>query len=204
MIQDLEIKQKIIAEKLDIIKRRYDYLEYKTMMTDEVSDDLPKYELIVNQCNTDDLRVIENLNRGRQRRIKTLKVFIQNKVFNHAQNNAYFGTLTLNEDYVGIPLENLKRRIKRVLLKHCQSVVLNVDYGSINNRLHFHCVVLCDDIEALENDYKFGFTLFKPINLEENDKKKISKYLSKLTYHAIKSSTPNSFNNSRCYYYTIY
>lgn len=206
MIQDLQIKKTIITSQLDIIKRQCDYLEYKTIMSNNgvVNNKYLKSKIIIDNLTKDQLRVIENLNRGRQRRVKTLKDYIQRYVFNKAENNAYFGTLTLDDNNINKSIDTLKKYIKRHLKKYCKTIVLNIDYGSQNDRLHFHCVILCDDIEALKNDYNLGFTLFKPINTTENDKKKISKYINKLTYHAIKSSTPNSYNNCRCYYYTIY
>lgn len=73
--------------------------------------------------------------------------------------------------------------------------ILNIDYGKKNDRLHYHCIVgtnVSDNLRFhLDNVYPcFSYT--ERIRLNSNDFRKVSKYLDKLTNHAVKDTTKKS------------
>lgn len=84
--------------------------------------------------------------------------------------------------------DSLKQAVRRFLKKYAIKYVANVDYGSRNGRKHFHAVALIDG----ELNYKlwnYGALNGRKVNLNESASKRMSKYITKLSLHAIKEST---------------
>lgn len=82
-------------------------------------------------------------------------------------------------------------RIKRYLKSNKLKGFVNLDYGGQNGRLHAHALVQADFIDnSKENPlrWKYGALNIKKC-LHSKDYLKLSHYISKLTNHAVKSST---------------
>lgn len=116
-----------------------------------------------------------------------------------------FGTITLNDHYLGLKEDTYIRNIHEWLKKHFIYSILNKDYGTKTEREHYHFIGLT--IEELEDknvksktgyevhelvnkDYKMGFepTLCL-VDLEVNDIEKTISYLLKLNNHSNKTTT---------------
>lgn len=104
-------------------------------------------------------------------------------------SNVCFCTFTLNEQYINYSKTTLEIYLKRILKDNCPIYIANADYGSQNERLHFHAVAIVNDIQKLKNDWKFGFSDIQVVCARENCEIKMAKYVSKLTNHALKDST---------------
>lgn len=122
------------------------------------------------------------------------------------RGDCYFMTLTLDDDKLkekGIDLGNLSDKDYKYLRKEVTrylgglgAYVANYDYGASHDRLHFHAVVQSNVSIKLgcENDwYKhLGAIYVEKIRKGTNDSKRLSKYINKLTNHAIKATTKAS------------
>lgn len=110
------------------------------------------------------------------------------------QNESLFLTITFNDDALNssTPIER-RKWIARYLKKSNSIYVANIDFGKTNHREHYHAVVGCNHVDPKE--WKHGTVNFEHIRLKKdtkNDIVKISKYIAKLTNHAIKETTKRS------------
>ena len=105
---------------------------------------------------------------------------------------SYLITLTLTDESIKkISLSYLFRKVKEAM-RTASLYIANEDYGSERGRLHFH--VLASFNEQLDYTktnpigqvWKYGGIDYQPIHTK-NDKA-LSKYLTKLTNHAIKDT----------------
>lgn len=130
-------------------------------------------------------QAITNLNRSYQKRDSRLKKRIEKMLQNE---HTYFITFTIAPKYYDFSYHTYLRKIKEAL-KSASAWVVNSDYGSINERLHFHCVATFKsqiEYNTLNAIYKYGSINFKPIyNMNE---KAIREYLNKTFNHTIKQT----------------
>lgn len=108
----------------------------------------------------------------------------------------YFCTFTFDDYFI-----KKCDRSKRDLIKHCiirfdidVNYILNVDYGKKNEREHYHCIIATNNNGNLRNYLKCTYPFFTScdsINKSNNDIKRLSKYINKLSNHCIKDSTKN-------------
>lgn len=109
--------------------------------------------------------------------------------------NLYFVTLTFEkvQDFISI------NKVAKLLDKISYYYILNEDFGLLNGRKHFHVVIGCyynhrELKRKITQIWGFGFTYVKNVNNSELDIKKLSKYINKISNHAIKNTT------TRCKY----
>jgi len=105
-----------------------------------------------------------------------------------SHKHSYFITFTIKDDSLGLQRDTYRRKIKEAL-GTASEWVANEDYGKINGRLHFHAFVGYDydlDYTTITDIYKFGAVNFRK-TYDINDEA-ISKYLLKLTLHALKET----------------
>jgi len=121
-----------------------------------------------------------------------------NRVLKHIDNllslpgcEWVFCTLTFNDETLANTSPATRRKyVARWCKKVSAIYVANVDYGKKNNREHYHAIV-CNlvDKEANEAWKKYGFTWFRRIKADRDcPKERLSKYLTKLTAHALKET----------------
>ena len=109
----------------------------------------------------------------------------------------YFITFTFDDKHIDLCDRSRKDLIKSSLYSFSPDIkyICNIDYGKINERLHYHCIVATNDYgdlkTHLENVYP-SFTYTEEIRLSKSDIKRTSKYINKLSNHAIKDSTRRS------------
>ena len=103
-----------------------------------------------------------------------------------------FLTLTFKDDVLQSTNEETRRKYVTRFLKFCSSdYVANIDYGKLNEREHYHAVVLADKVNY-SSWHQFGAIKGEVVRNSNNDVVKLSKYVSKLTNHAVKNT------NKRC------
>lgn len=131
-------------------------------------------------------RIINNMHAKRVR----LKKFINQMLDN---SPCLFLTCTFTDNYLKSTSHNTRRRyIQRYLKSYNTNAVANVDYGDKNHREHYHAIIQKDYINSA--DYKYGNLDFIKINYNAVASVKLTRYITKLTYHALKKSTKNKDN----------
>lgn len=130
-------------------------------------------------------QAVNNLNKSYERRNSRLKKRLENMLQNEY---TYFITFTISPKYERLKYNTYLRKIKEALAG-ASCWVLNSDYGSINERLHFHCVATFNaqlDYNTLNNIYKYGAINYKLIY--NTNEKALREYLFKTVNHAIKQT----------------
>lgn len=181
-IDNIDIKELVeLEEKIDKTK---DFIE------------LASKEL--NQYSKEEIEEASKVNYASYKRTNRL----QKKALEIIQSQrAIFLTLTFNNQvFDNMSKETRKKNITRFLKKTCSSYIANIDYGAKNEREHYHALVVSRDEKIDNKDYA---KIFYNSNIDfekvvvseaknsdiEATSKKISKYVNKLTNHAIKETT---------------
>lgn len=142
-----------------------------------------------NLYSNDEWKEARKINHAYYHRSVRLKNRLE-KFFN--KGNCIFLTLTFND----IALKKLsaytRKKYVKTYLKSCSNdYVANIDYGGKGGREHYHAVVVANKVNnKLWNDLTFGSNVnFEKCRTNVNDKTRLSKYVAKLTNHAIKETT---------------
>lgn len=131
------------------------------------------------------LKVAHNLNRASYQRTARLKERIREAV---ESGSAWFITITFNPETLSKTNEKTRRvYVSRWLKSLSQFYVANIDYGLKNEREHYHAVITSD--QRPPKSWSYGFVDILKVKTTETDTKRVSKYISKLTNHAIKHTT---------------
>lgn len=109
----------------------------------------------------------------------------------------YFCTFTFDDYYINLCDRTRKDLIKSSLYSFSSDIkyICNIDYGKSTERLHYHCIVATNDNKSLTNHLNNVYPCFsytEEIRTSKEDLKRISKYINKLSNHAIKETTKNS------------
>lgn len=97
-------------------------------------------------------------------------------------------TLTFDEDTLNNTTPETRRKyVRRFLKTQSNYYVANIDYGKTTQREHYHAVVVCDYVDM--SAWSYGFSYTERIKNHCKTPLKLSKYVSKLTNHAIKETT---------------
>ncbi len=130
-------------------------------------------------------KVATNLNHAFYKRTARLKERIREAV---ASGSAWFITITFNPDTLANTNEKTRRiYVSRWLKSLTPFYVANIDYGKLKGREHYHAVITSE--KRPPKSWSYGFIDIKKVKTTETDTKRISKYISKLTNHAIKNTT---------------
>ena len=139
--------------------------------------------------NIDDITYhrMHNFNKARDCRTYRVKKRIQNYVLT---GKAIFLTLTFTDDTLNKTNQKTRcRYVKKFLSEECKAYVANIDFGSKNGREHYHAVILPESDMIDYSKWSYGAINGKRIHNTEKDLKKVAKYITKLTSHAVKETT---------------
>lgn len=103
------------------------------------------------------------------------------------QPYTYFFTYTLNDKSIDLDEKQHIKKIKATLPK-ATSYMINNDYGTQTDRLHYHAIASFNykyDTTLLQK-YQYGYTSIKEI--KEKNAKQLYEYILKLSNHAIKKA----------------
>lgn len=100
----------------------------------------------------------------------------------------YFLTLTFTDDVLNNTNPITRRKYVTKFLKlNFPVYIANIDFGSENGREHYHCIVLSNYyLEKKTFKWSYGLTNLKTIVVKDKTNIKLSKYITKLTSHALK------------------
>lgn len=109
------------------------------------------------------------------------------------KGDCIFITMTFNDNALNSTTDKQRRVAVSRFLKSCNGqYVANVDYGSKNHREHYHALIQCSCID-LSNWRKYGNINVERVRLNDSSSSvRLSKYIAKLTNHAIKETTKRS------------
>lgn len=113
------------------------------------------------------------------------------RMVNHIQyaflrsSHTYFLTLTFSDEFLYLAEDkNISHRIKKAL--SCfKYYIYNKDFGSTNNRVHYHCIVFSDE-PVDDFNWPYGFKNQKEIF--KGNFSSISHYVIKYSCHELKST----------------
>lgn len=104
--------------------------------------------------------------------------------------NPCFVTFTFNDEtFERLNSDSRRQAVFRYLKKHCNIYVANIDFGEKNGREHYHAVCDCHPSCLWNSELHNGFIQVQQIRLKDATPVRLSKYISKLTNHAIKATT---------------
>lgn len=132
-----------------------------------------------------------------------------NFYYNQDKYDLIFTTFTFDNKALNLKSDTRHQYLYRLLNKYewIEDYILNIDYGELKEREHYHALLMIkkgeidykfkkyvDDkknkltlvIDNMPIDYELGFATYKLVGNDEKDRKKVTKYVSKLTLHALK------------------
>jgi hypothetical protein len=124
------------------------------------------------------------LNQSRYKR----KQRVQDRITHMIFQGAVFLTLTFAQSVLDTTTEETRRKyVRRWLKDFTTNYIANIDYGGKKGREHYHAVVQCDQADV-PSSWSGGFMNARKINPSMDDIQAVSKYIAKLTNHALKQS----------------
>lgn len=142
------------------------------------------YDMIY--CNDSDWIEATKINNCHYHRSKRLEERIKDYL---SKGTCIFLTLTFTDDTLKrTSTETRKKYVKNYLKSVSDYYVANIDFGRQNEREHYHAVVLGDNLDYTKW-HKLGAIKGEKIRSQGVSEKKLGKYISKLTNHAIKETT---------------
>ena len=192
-----ELKQIIIKNKLHrevgqlslkgyrLYQKEVNGLYYPSLINYSYQELENEIKEFVNLYGYTTFKVANNVNHASYKRTARLKERIREVV---ESGSAWFITITFNPETLSKTNEQTRRKyVSRWLKSLTPFYVANIDYGKKKGREHYHAVITSD--ERPPKTWSYGFIDILKVKTTENDTKRISKYISKLTNHAIKHTT---------------
>lgn len=161
--------------------------------------DISSYDLDLLKCQEFVKNYFKNKAKTRKRLAQRIAYFLS-KV--NESRSVYFVTLTFDDEKYDCrqPYSAIRGEIRDFVKQFTKYYILNKDYGDLNFRLHFHGVIVLSDSskEWFERAYmlKFGFCNLKNCNTRSD---LLSKYIEKLSFHALKISTQKEYKEHVIY-----
>lgn len=191
---DYELKSKVLNSGLCKLEKKvskamfkfYQYHNKGSDLTDLSYNSAVKiynYQIRHNNLYWKEAQKINHATYSRARRLKErIELML-------AFDKCQFLTLTFTDEVLASTSENTRRRYVTRFLKslNCDNYVANKDFGGENGREHYHAVVSKDYIDY--SSWSYGNLDGEVCN---KNSKALSKYVAKLTNHAIKETTKRS------------
>lgn len=141
-------------------------------------------EDIEDKFTIDEINECQKINKAFYNRLQRLK---ERVLFIINSGKGIFLTLTFTDCILkNTNAETRKMYIWRFLKSLNCRYIANIDFGAKNHREHYHALV---EIESVDNKlYSYGAINFQRVH-DTSDSVKLSKYIAKLTNHALKETT---------------
>lgn len=135
----------------------------------------------------------ERVNNASYHRVARLRNRITDMLLS---GNCLFLTLTFTDDVLSKTSKETRRKyVSRFLKQYSNKYVANIDFGKKNDREHYHAVILCDMVD--NKMWSYGALNFERVRFNDLNQNatttRLSKYVSKLTNHAIKNTTKKNY-----------
>lgn len=202
---DYVFKSKVLRDNEDLLKsyvssKKYDYVisEFNNYGVVSPSLDYHKrhntltYHQLIEDCRSKnllkELKECIKIDHSRNARVYRLRKRVSDILHT---GNALFLTLTFTDKTLESTNDKQRRRYVREFLARFNCLYVgNVDYGKDNHREHYHALIALDKVNT--HLYKYGALNVRKVRIRDGADSKISKYIAKLTNHAIKETTKRS------------
>ena len=175
-VTEKQVSRAFYAQMLLDTTGEYIYSEMDTQRAEEL-------QLYHRMFNLENWQEAHRINKASYARVKRLKTRIASMLKN---GECLFLTLTFTDEILGKTTEDTRRQaVRRFLKTFGVPYVANIDYGKKNGREHYHGVIQIPRIDY--SAYTYGAINGERIRSVE-DYTKLSKYVAKLTNHAIKQT----------------
>lgn len=175
-ITEKQVSRAFYAQMLLDTTGEYIYSEMDTQRAEEL-------QLFHRMFNLEDWQEAHRINKASYARIQRLKKRIASML---DSGPCLFLTLTFTDEVLRKTTEDTRRQfVRRYLKSFGVPYVANIDYGKKNGREHYHAVIQTDNVDY--SAYTYGAINGERIHSAE-DYLKLSKYVAKLTNHAIKQT----------------
>ena len=189
---DYAKKAEVIRSGLCITEKQVSRAFYAQMLLDTTGEyiyspmDLKRAEELqqfYRWFNQEEWAEAHRINKASYARVKRLKSRIASML---ESGQCLFLTLTFTNETLAKTTEDTRRQFVRRYLKSFDvPYVANIDYGKKNGREHYHAVIQCESVDY--SKYTYGAINGERIR-SADDYVKLSKYVAKLTNHAIKET----------------
>ena len=189
--KDFELKEVILDNGLD---REYDKAHLKAFQGDSSA-----LECFRSTYGAELSRVASNVTKSQYRKYKRVRERTTDIVIS---SQAVFLTLTFSPKTLSNTSEATRRKyVRRYLKSQSPEYVANIDYGNKNEREHYHAVVYSPNQKIdLAPWRKYGFIFADKVRTKQASEKRLAKYITKLTRHALKKSTHDGTLTPRLIY----
>ena len=175
-VTEKQVSRAFYAQMLLDTTGEYIYSEMDTQRAEEL-------QLYHRMFNLENWQEAHRINKASYARVRRLKTRIATMLKN---GECLFLTLTFTDEILGKTTEDTRRQaVRRYLKSFGVPYVANIDYGKKNGREHYHGVIQIPRINY--SAYTYGAINGERIRSVE-DYTKLSKYVAKLTNHAIKQT----------------
>lgn len=180
-------KQTVLVDGLDKVESKLHLSIYQALKNEQYDDfdkAMDNYRNAQTQYG-ELFTVAHRINDARYKRVQRIKSRVSAII---RDGNAIFLTLTFTDEVLASTSPLTRRRyVSRFLKSNATVYVANLDYGEDNQREHYHAIVLSDMVNYA--DWRiYGNINGKRIRNQDADITRTSKYVAKLTFHAIKKT----------------
>lgn len=180
---DYEFKSVVIKSGLPQLEKRLSKEQY--IKQDYCYSDYSIYMADIGRGK--EWKEAHRINNANNLRVRRLRNRINDFLSNGHDN--LFLTLTFNDDTLSNTTPEQRRKlVVRYLKSFNAQYVANIDYGAKNDREHYHALINTSKVDY-SVWHKNGAIKGEIVKIEGSTAICISKYISKLTNHAIKMTT---------------
>lgn len=165
-----------------LVSKKYDFVVSNNKIPFQDAVSISTY---YEEYFSDEWKEAEKINRATYKRVKCLRSRIMSMIV----YPSLFLTLTFTDDVLSKTSSKTRRDyVQRFLHDLKCNYVGNVDFGKKNGREHYHAVVQVGRIDY--SLWRFGAIKGERVRLDcSSSSERLSKYVAKLTNHAIKETT---------------
>lgn len=200
----IDYKYKSTILKTDLCKRinkidKQTYINNQDGIIQDYALDNQYFDLLL-QYDYKDIQEARKINKASFYRVKRLRDRVTNML---TSGHCIFCTFNFNDSVLNSTSAETRRKYVSRYLKsfNCQYVA-NIDFGSDKeytdrkgnkrkgtSREHYHALVC---IDRLPMNWSYGYQFLEHVRIKNSTDVKLSKYISKLSNHAIKETTKRS------------
>lgn len=172
-----------IAQRTAHLKRLFDYYYERGILPPENSiNEYLELTQIIDVLGID-VEYLDKISRRKYLKSTRLKKYVEFIL----KKPCIFLTLTFTEDSLLLNSKYRKECVKEYLYSQSEYFILNKDFGSLNGREHYHCIIQADSVDY--SKYTLGAINGLRCYTKKSSAYALRRYISKLTNHAIKQGT---------------
>lgn len=187
-----------LCKRINAIDRRTYLNSIDGVVTDNELDN--KYFDLLNEYDYKDIKEARNINKATFQRSKRL---IDRVAYMLEKGHCIFCTFNFSDEVLNNTSPDTRRQYVRRHLKALKcSYIANIDFGSDKeyidrkgnirkgtSREHYHALI---QIDKMPMNWNYGYEFLEHVRIKDSTDIKLSKYISKLSNHAIKETTKRS------------